>query len=99
MERKLDVQPNEKCSSTILMFKDLRTCWDNNTCKCMMGFFFSFHQNNTLPIRVLLSLGQCWAGISILIYQLNQGKCKFSKQNQLGKDKYGFNFFKLGEGK
>jgi hypothetical protein len=52
VELKLEVQPNENCNSIILMFKDLRTCLDN-TCKCMgFFFFFSFHQNNTLPIRV-----------------------------------------------
>jgi hypothetical protein len=44
VELKLEVQPNEKCSS-ILMFKDLRSCWDN-TCKYMDFFsvFFSSKQ-------------------------------------------------------
>jgi hypothetical protein len=46
VELKLEVQPNEKCSSIVLKFKDLRTCWDN-TCKCM-GFSFLFSSKQYL---------------------------------------------------
>ncbi len=38
---KLEVQPNEKCSSIVLMFKDLRELVGTIHCKCM-GFSFLF---------------------------------------------------------